>query len=391
MIPVCGPFIPIASFPAAPFTIGAVDGPHNAPPFPDTAPLDLEVDTASGLVRQVFNIQVDNLMSEAYRRGSLLGTAMDDTDSGRAYAADFIDFVQEASPLAGRKVLEIGAGRGYFLTLLQKRGAAALGVEPGAANAPYWRDKKVDVVQDFFPTAQAPGPFDLIAGYAVLEHVAEPMSFLAAVRSGLAPGGLAVFAVPDCGPYIVDGDPGMLLHEHWNYFSATTLARMFEGCGFQVTAARKAGVGGVLYIAAKAGPGTGAMTKASADVAAALAFADKAVKLRRFASARAASAMREGSLGLYVPGRALMWLEPLPGLRFFDDDPDLAGRYYPPFDAPIEGRPQLLANPVDELWVLSRSFGARIAAALHDAGQHQTRVLGISELLTMAAASVGST
>ena len=51
-------------------------------------------------------------------------------------------------------------------------------------------------------------------------------------------------------------------------------------------------------------------------------------------------------------------------LRFFDDDKLLHGKYYPPFDIPIESRRSLIERPVDELVIMSSSFGERLKSEL---------------------------
>jgi hypothetical protein len=75
---------------------------------------------------------------------------------------------------------------------------------------------------------------------------------------------------------------------------------------------------------------------------------------------------KERTVGVYCGARALNLLH-LAGSavpRFFDDDPVAQGRYYPPFSSPIESRNALLARPVDDLVIMSRSFGRRIHQAL---------------------------
>lgn len=308
---------------------------------------------------------------------------MDDTPLGRSYAADFIAFLKSQTALPDKHVLEIGAGRGYLLYLLRESGAYVLGVEPGANNASHWQQRGVPVVNDIFPSAQISQSFDLVVGFALLEHVDNLDDFLESVADRLVPDGLAVFAVPDCTRYIADGDPGMLVHEHWSYFTADTLAAVMTKAGFEVRAVTTSNYGGLLYVAATPAVGVTSRPPSEQTLMAARRFGSKSAALRAAIAKRVqllAEARR--SLGIYVPGRALMWIDPATPARFFDDDPDIHGQYYPPFAARIENREDLFNSPVDELWIMSRSFGEKIARGLRDhACMSATSILMIDDLL----------
>jgi len=372
---------PLIEFAAAPFHIGFRAQPSNPAPFPDLLPLCLGVDIATGLLRQLPREDLRCHLALAHERGALLGTAMDDTQAGRAYAEDFLNFVDKAAPIAGSAVLEIGAGRGYLVKRLQDAGAEALGIEPGRANAPHWARHGVSIIEDSFPTAKIAETFDLVLAYTLLQQIEDPVSFLDAVRRRLKPGGLAVFAVPDCSVYIADGDPGMLLHDIWSYFTPATLRHLLQSAGFAVRRLQQARHGGVIYAAAA--PSAAPDPTPAADLAAVRQFALKCRALRAGIARRIERLAAAGrSLGLYAPGRAMLWLEPAADVRFFDDDPELWGRYFPPFAAAVESRQSLLDRPVDELWIMSRSFGARIEKALRaETALEATRLMRIEALL----------
>lgn len=355
--------------PVLPFSIGTMPAPQNSAGLPLTLPFTLEMDEALCLVRQHPDATVARYLEHAYASGSLLGTAMDDTTLGRRYAEDFVAFLERnhASGLAGLRVLEIGAGRGFLLRCLQEKGAECIGIEPGASNAEHWSRHGVKVVADSFPSPQLSGDFDLILAYAVLEHIADPAGFLSAATALLRPGGKLALAVPDCTAFIGAGDPSMLLHEHYLYFTAGSLQRLLAHHGLPCLKAEKAGYGGVLY--ALAVPDKAAI--ATAEIP-----AKEMADTRRFGArcdalvGRVSELVRQQassgrSLGIYCPARGLAFLPQDGAYRFFDDDPDLTGRYYPPFNAPVETRAALIDDPVDELWILSRTFGERLRSALN--------------------------
>lgn len=347
-----------------PFTIGCFATPHNPPGFPDVLPFELAVDHATGLLVQQRNPALEAMLDAAYATGSLIGTATDDSALGAVYARQFVDFIAARRPLEGARALEIGAGRGYFVRCLLDRGADALGLEPGRQNRPYWEQHRVRIVEDRFPSSAVDGTFDLIAGIAVLEHVPDLAEFLAHVGRALAPGGAAAFALPNCAPNIEAGDPSMLLHEHFSYFTPDTLRRCLERSGFAVEAMELAPHGNVIHcLAAPTGPADWSLQ--GAELGPARSFAAKAERLRRAVVDHVGRRAKPGApLGVYCPARALALLPFEAPLRFFDDDPNLAGRFYPPFPYRVETRQELLAEPVHEMVIFSRAFGERIRSAL---------------------------
>lgn len=373
----------LIEFDALPFVIGTSGSPNNPDSLPNVLPFALSVEVATGLIRQVPNEKVTRHLTEAYVAGSMLGTPMDERPPGKHYADDFLGFVRSEIHVAGMSILEIGAGNGYFLHLLKNLDADVLGVEPGRSNQDRWDEYKVTVINSFFPSPAIDRKFDAVIGFGVLEHIEFLDEFLAGVRSVMSDKSVAVFAVPDCTKYVEDGDPGMLVHEHWSYFTTSTLAALMDDAGFAVRSVRLSGYGGMLYVSATLADATRSVRTVEKDVAGAFEFRSRCMQIRTGVGDRLELLERSGfSLGLYVPGRALMWLDAtssnLPGrVRFFDDDARVHGRFYPPFTAAIESREDLLRNPVDELWIMSKSFGKKIASelALHESLRNTNIVL----------------
>jgi SAM-dependent methyltransferase len=91
--------------------------------------------------------------------------------------------------LAGRKVLEIGCGRGFFVRVLtEEYGCDARGLDVKAY--PEWGDDPRFVQADI-ADPPALGTFDVILSHAVWEHIEHPYAALVRQRELLAPGGVA--------------------------------------------------------------------------------------------------------------------------------------------------------------------------------------------------------
>jgi SAM-dependent methyltransferase len=112
------------------------------------------------------------------------------------YAADqFREFQRAVGSTVDPKlrVLEVGCSGGYFLRQLKAHGYEAItGVEPGREayqNIP--ADIRPHVINDFFrPDLFAPGSFDVVCCFQVLDHVPDPASFVRGMRAVLKPQGL---------------------------------------------------------------------------------------------------------------------------------------------------------------------------------------------------------
>lgn len=367
-----------------PFVVQMLDSPDNPVGMPNCLPFRLRLDAGIGHLYQPEDASLAAMLERAYRAGSLLGTAMDDTDSGRAYADDFLRFIGGHLAKAAQ-CLEIGAGRGFLTRRLLDAGYGVQALEPGRANAPHWLRHGVTVIADSFPSAQVPDKVDAILAYAVMEHIADLGPFLAAVAGQLKPGGKLIVAVPDCGPYIASGDPSILLHEHYHYFTAASLARALARAGFRAENIETARYGGVLYCSAVPDQAITATPVPPQEQRDLLAYGSVVDEQRAKIAARIAALQARGDrLGIYCPNRALGLL-PVGALalRFFDDDPDQLGKYFPGFPAAIENRAGLVARPVAEIWIMSRSFGTRIHDRLRaEPALSPTRLLQIDEILS---------
>jgi SAM-dependent methyltransferase len=327
-------------------------------------------------------------LGQAYAEGSQIGTPLSSAGLGRPALDDVVAFITEARrgrPPEGARVLEIGCGAGALLGRLRDAGAQAIGVEPGAQAAERARAAGLDVITTSFERDAFPhGAFDLIVHHAVLEHVPEPVSFIRDQLSLLAEDGVIVCSVPDCSLPMRAGDLSMLVHEHLSYFTPESLRRTGTLAGARTIAERASRSAGATYCAWTAGV-TNDHTDGAADRSA-RDFLQAGPDSLRSVHAFAARIEHQGrSLGIFCPARFINYqaLAPvLPRLRYFDDDPLLEGLYYPPFDVRVEPRAGLFARPVDEILVMSWTFGEHIARDLRSRPELvATAIHTVAELL----------
>ncbi len=134
-------------------------------------------------------------------------------------------------------VVEAASNDGSLLTCFRQRGIRVLGVDPAQNLAELARLAGVETWADFFHAAVAErirkekGPARVVIANNVLAHVDEPVGFLTACHSALAPGGFVVVEVPYLAEMLEHLEYDTIYHEHLCYFSVTALVRLFERSG----------------------------------------------------------------------------------------------------------------------------------------------------------------
>ena len=147
-----------------------------------------------------------------------------------------LGFILSKCPLApAGRILEIGCGKGVLLGkfLQQRPGWQATAVEPSANAAQYFRRilPQVRIHEGAFDTAPfRDEKFDFVAVSGVLEHVLEPVGFMAEVRSCVAPGGCAYVGLPN-----FEAKPDdLVLYDHLTQFTPATLDLLYARSGFRL-------------------------------------------------------------------------------------------------------------------------------------------------------------
>lgn len=360
-----------------PFHIGATEQAVNPGGLPNVYPFELTFDPSRGMLVQPAYAELEQVLRDAYVVGQAFGTPLAEDKFGKPYAEDFLSFIQAAQPQPERG-LEIGAGVGYLTRRLLDAGWDMTSLEPGLGYEPFWRNYGVKVIREFFPSPQAPGPYQLLCGYGVLEHVPDALSFLQAIRNHLAPGGKAVISVPDCTDEIRAGDPSILFHEHFNYFDAGSLTRLIGHAGMTAKVTKSC-FGRCLYAVVSAEPLDGAGGEPGLDIALVASYPERCQRFVERVRGRLSEMATTGTLGIYCAARGLALLDPAQSMRFFDDDPAQQGRFLPPFRGSIASRNSLFATPVDYLVIMSRTFGQRIRDSLRHQG-YQGSIVTLDEM-----------
>ncbi|MGA4842219.1 class I SAM-dependent methyltransferase [Streptomyces sp. G45] len=111
-------------------------------------------------------------------------------------ARDAADQVERHLPVRGRVVVDVGGGAGYFTEEFRRRGAQAYLFEPDLAElgAHGGKPPEGSVLADGYLLPLATGAADVTFSSNVLEHVADPETFLSELVRVTRPGGLIYVA-----------------------------------------------------------------------------------------------------------------------------------------------------------------------------------------------------
>ncbi len=135
------------------------------------------------------------LKDPSLRRSAALFRAFlrEQTDPDHCYALLARDAANQveawAGPLAGRLVVDVGGGSGWFTREFRRRGAEAYLFEPDAAELGA-RPVPGAVLADGYLLPLAEGRADVCFSSNVLEHVEDPATFLSELVRVTRPGGL---------------------------------------------------------------------------------------------------------------------------------------------------------------------------------------------------------
>lgn len=151
-------------------------------------------------------------------------------------ARQFAGFLQKYS-LQGKKIIEIGCGRGEFLSLLQSLDVKAYGLEYSETAVAACVQNGLKVSKGYLDsgvTALANGPFDAFLLLMFLEHMADPNSALKGIYNNLTEDAVGLVEVPNFDMMLRNKLFSEFIGDHLLYFSRETLRTTLCLNGFDV-------------------------------------------------------------------------------------------------------------------------------------------------------------
>jgi SAM-dependent methyltransferase len=292
-----------------------------------------------------------------------------------------------------KDVVEIGCGKGEFLSLLCELGRnRGTGYDPSFV--PERRQRgSADVVfkQEYFSEETVQAPVDLVCCRMTLEHISATRSFVRAVRRIASPqrSTIIIFQVPDARRILEEGAFWDIYYEHCSYFSPRSLAHVFQHAGFEILRISTGFNDQYLTIEARPSPSTQLRLTASSgeDLAVSVVAFDK--KARRVAAQYASIVGTNGQSGrrivLWGSGsKAVAFLSGIGDVNrhiqyLVDINPHRWGKFVPGDVRQIVG-PEFLAQYRPDLVIaMNPIYRQEIAADLRRLGCANARLLALGE------------
>lgn len=162
------------------------------------------------------------------------------------------NFIDERSPVAQKKVIDIGCGGGILAESLAQRGATVTGIDMGEAPLSVARlhalESGVELTYEKITAedkaAQMPGEFDIVTCLEMLEHVPDPSSIVHACAQLVKDGGDVYFSTINRNPkayaFAILGAEYVLkllpkgTHDYSKFIRPSELAKWLRAAGLEL-------------------------------------------------------------------------------------------------------------------------------------------------------------
>ena len=157
------------------------------------------------------------------------------------HAKDYVNNITKRLKLdSSSSVLEIACNDGYLLQYFKEKHIPCYGVEPTHDTAAVAKTKGIFIVEEFFDSTLAEtlvksnGKSNLVICNNVLAHVPDLTGFIGGLKRILKAQGTITIEVPYIKRLMEDSQFDTIYHEHFSYFSLTSLIPVFNNFGLTI-------------------------------------------------------------------------------------------------------------------------------------------------------------
>ena len=139
--------------------------------------------------------------------------------------------------LRGKKIIEVGCGRGEFLSILDRYDVHAVGMEHDSLLVEEAREDGLDVFEGFAGDSDEywqGTPYDAFTSFNFLEHQPNPCTYLRAAAHNLVDGGYGLITVPSFEYILEQKSFYEIIPDHISYYTSNSLEAILGICGFEV-------------------------------------------------------------------------------------------------------------------------------------------------------------
>lgn len=262
--------------------------------------------------------------------------------------------------LAGRKIVEIGCGRGEYLSLMNACGAEGRGLEHDVYSVRQCLKSGLKVSQGYPSPGGRRIPGGPFAGFFMLnflEHMPDPHGALRAIGSNLKAGGIGLIEVPNFDMITRKKLFSEFIPDHLFYFDKETLNSTLQRGGFEILESREVWHEYSLSAVVR--------KREPLNLS---AFSRQQSKLTEQISAYLARFGRT-SVAVWGAGHQALAVLALAGLSgkikyVVDSAPFKQGKYTPASHVPIVSPDKLAEDPVEAVIVMAASYSDEVARTL---------------------------
>jgi hypothetical protein len=189
----------------------------------------------------VFNVDFDETLLSY---GPYYDNTQDYSEYFRKYTKNIIEHLVNESGLNNKTIVEIGSGNGVFLKGLCKQGNnRGIGFDPSYEGV--LKSENIEFIKEFYGSDYADIKCDAVLCRHVLEHVSNPLEFLATIKAKKV-----FFEVPSLEWILRHNVFWDFFYEHCSYFSEKSIRTLFKNAGFRVDSITSTFNGQYLWIEA---------------------------------------------------------------------------------------------------------------------------------------------
>lgn len=277
-------------------------------------------------------------------------------EMGKFRHTQFREWVQRYR-LEREPVLEIGCGRGEYLTLLRNAGMNASGIEYSMTNLKACHASGLPAQRGFLtrPGQRIQGrPFAAFACFNFMEHWPAPVSSLRAIAEQLRPDGIGFVEVPNFDMILKKALYSEFIADHLSYFTTETLDLTLRLAGFEIIEARSIWQDYILSAVVRKRP--------VLDITPMTAQQER----MRHQLTEFISAYPPGQVAVWGAGHQALATIALTGIAaqvryVVDSAPFKQGKFTPATHLPIVPPEHLEAEPVQALIVMAAAYSDEVA------------------------------
>jgi 2-polyprenyl-3-methyl-5-hydroxy-6-metoxy-1,4-benzoquinol methylase len=201
----------------------------NEDEFAKDAGIDLNIFQCSscGLVRL-------NMKPVEYFREVITAATL--SERSRASRLEQMKGLAAKFALTGKKVLDIGSGKGEMLDVLKEADLVATGIEASKASVDIGKAAGRTMVHGYIGEVSkiSGGPFDAFISLNYLEHLPQPGDIIRKIYDNTSDGAVGFVTVPNLDYLLKTRSFYEFVADHLSYFTKKTLPYAFEMNGFDV-------------------------------------------------------------------------------------------------------------------------------------------------------------